>query len=636
VADGPGSHLFGLGVGADGGLGFITGFPPTGTAAGPTALVPGRDASRLYATFSGANSVGTYVVSADGNVGTPVSTPAGLAPSAAAVSPSGAQLFVTNAGASTISRYSIDPSSGDPVLQTGATSTGSAPGGLALSPDGAHLYTANTGADTISIFTVSGASLTATFPDDPDVPAGDGPTGLAVTPDGAHLYATNSGDGTISGWTIGSDGSLTSIGDPVAAGSGARGIAVSPDGKLLLAANPGDSSISRFTIAAAGGTLTPAFGGAAAGPAGARSVVFSPSSTHAYVAGSTAVAAYDVSPFATLAPHGSPVVTTTEGSALAITPDQGPQASFNSIPDGVGKASKFQGGASPDGDGTVASWIWDFGDGTTGAGAIVDHVFQAEGTYTVRLTVTDDEGCSGQLTFTGQAVACNGSPFASSSQSVRAVVLPPDVTPPQTCAHDGDDGYCGTPDHKAPQTAVLGFNDGESITTLDAPTELVGAVTPDPSGIKSVRLRFTKAAGKVRKKRTSYKRVCRKVKGKRKCHRKKVVKRSKTKVPACLTISGTKSYLVKYVCTKVKWITVPGAETFRYDLPLALGLGSYTVDAVAVDGAGNADVLEKGRNHMTFKVIKTPSNAGGDGGVPTTTTPTTTTPVPTTGSPFGR
>jgi chitodextrinase len=52
----------------------------------------------------------------------------------------------------------------------------------------------------------------------------------------------------------------------------------------------------------------------------------------------------------------------------------------------------LDGGASVDEDGTVASYAWAFGDGTSGAGVIADHEYAAGGTYTVTLTVTDDDG----------------------------------------------------------------------------------------------------------------------------------------------------------------------------------------------------------------------------------------------------
>jgi PKD domain/CARDB/Matrixin len=54
----------------------------------------------------------------------------------------------------------------------------------------------------------------------------------------------------------------------------------------------------------------------------------------------------------------------------------------------------FDAYCSSDPDGTVASYSWSFGDGGTGSGAAIAHVFQAPGTYRVVLTVTDNQGYS--------------------------------------------------------------------------------------------------------------------------------------------------------------------------------------------------------------------------------------------------
>jgi len=54
----------------------------------------------------------------------------------------------------------------------------------------------------------------------------------------------------------------------------------------------------------------------------------------------------------------------------------------------IGENARFDGAGSSDADGTVSSFTWDFGDGTTGAGALFDKIYDASGSFTVTLTVT--------------------------------------------------------------------------------------------------------------------------------------------------------------------------------------------------------------------------------------------------------
>lgn len=55
-------------------------------------------------------------------------------------------------------------------------------------------------------------------------------------------------------------------------------------------------------------------------------------------------------------------------------------------------------GSGADADGSVASYEWDFGDGSTDTGDAVTKTYSTAGTYTVTLTVTDDEGATGSAT----------------------------------------------------------------------------------------------------------------------------------------------------------------------------------------------------------------------------------------------
>ncbi|MBE3136375.1 MAG: PKD domain-containing protein [Thermoplasmata archaeon] len=60
----------------------------------------------------------------------------------------------------------------------------------------------------------------------------------------------------------------------------------------------------------------------------------------------------------------------------------------------IGEELHFNGSRSYDRDGTIVSWHWSFGDGTTANGTTVTHLYTSAGTYTVLLTVTDNDGAT--------------------------------------------------------------------------------------------------------------------------------------------------------------------------------------------------------------------------------------------------
>ena len=65
-----------------------------------------------------------------------------------------------------------------------------------------------------------------------------------------------------------------------------------------------------------------------------------------------------------------------------------------------GEIISFTASGSTDSDGSIVTYAWDFGDGTSGSGQSVTHQYGAPGAYTVTLTVTDDDGATGLDTTT--------------------------------------------------------------------------------------------------------------------------------------------------------------------------------------------------------------------------------------------
>ncbi|CAN7326610.1 LamG-like jellyroll fold domain-containing protein [Knoellia sp. LjRoot47] len=58
------------------------------------------------------------------------------------------------------------------------------------------------------------------------------------------------------------------------------------------------------------------------------------------------------------------------------------------------QACVLDGRGSSDADGSIASYAWDLGDGTTSTASTVDHTYASPGTRTVTLVVKDDQGAS--------------------------------------------------------------------------------------------------------------------------------------------------------------------------------------------------------------------------------------------------
>jgi hypothetical protein len=127
----------------------------------------------------------------------------------------------------------------------------------------------------------------------------------------------------------------------------------------------------------------------------------------------------------TTQPTGEPTTQpTTEPTAeptdmAGCDPNTGPTAEaggpYNAMM-GKGEAFvPFDGSGSTDPDGTIVSYEWDFGDGTTGTGQSITHGYTATGTYSVTLTVTDN--CGVEATDTADVTIVGPTPPAEEDDS---------------------------------------------------------------------------------------------------------------------------------------------------------------------------------------------------------------------------
>jgi YVTN family beta-propeller protein len=216
-----------------------------------------------------------------------------------------------------------------------------------------------------------------------DIGVGAAPSAIAITPDGARAYVTNFfNDDDVS---VIDTATNTNLGADVGVGAAPIAIAITPDGARAYVANAGDNDVS---------------------------VIDTATNTNLGI---------------DIGVGGSPF-------GIAITPAQPPDAAFEiasqaaSIAGGgastpvvqTGVPADLDASASTDPDGAIADYAWDFGDGQSGSGGpTTTHAYTEPGTYTARLTLTDDEGCSTELVFTGQTAYCPGGPEATTTREVR-------------------------------------------------------------------------------------------------------------------------------------------------------------------------------------------------------------------------
>ena len=92
---------------------------------------------------------------------------------------------------------------------------------------------------------------------------------------------------------------------------------------------------------------------------------------------------------------------------------------------------QFDGTTSSDSDGTIGIYNWDFGDGATTTGSLVNHRFDEPGLFTVELRVTDDDGLA-RSSFV--SVRARGAQLSGTISILASSAVDSDVNDPATFA----------------------------------------------------------------------------------------------------------------------------------------------------------------------------------------------------------
>ena len=179
----------------------------------------------------------------------------------------------------------------------------------------------------------------------------DASTGYAV---GSSGFAARSSDGGQSWQTLSVPDATDDFTDIALIGSNELWLSTAA-GKLLYSANGGQN----WAMVDSGGIELGAFASLVVNPAG-----------DAWIGGSYGA----IHQFA--GPPGEPL-------------NNPPLASFGFATTGL---SVVLTDTSTDSDGTISTWLWNFGDGSTSSEQNPVHVFELAGTYPVSLSVTDDDG----------------------------------------------------------------------------------------------------------------------------------------------------------------------------------------------------------------------------------------------------
>ncbi len=278
------------------------------------------------------------------------------------------------------------PSQHSVVLLSGSTRTiveaislpsSANPSQILLGPNYNHAYVMDSTNDAIykinlDDFTVSTLDLY------------NSPTGMAISPSGNSIYYTVGSTNSVFATDI--NGNPLQFSVTFASGSSPNSIQVTPDGQNLFVTLTGSNSVADIKIASQTSSIITSDG--------------------------------------------------TAPTALTIGPDQAPTAIMTSTgEDTVDSTVTFYAEGSETEFGSIVSYSWNFGDGSTAdtTEPYISHVYNQQGTYNASVTVTNSSGTSTDLIYNGITAIRNGSSAATAKETVYVTGFYYPVTPTRIC-----------------------------------------------------------------------------------------------------------------------------------------------------------------------------------------------------------
>jgi DNA-binding beta-propeller fold protein YncE len=356
----------------------------------------------------------------------------GQEPTAVAVTPNGQTAYVVTGGPQ-IGGGGIVPIDTATNTAGAPIRAGLVPTAIAVAPDGQTAYVVNEISDSLTpIDLATEKPETPIYPVTSPYSGGSELAGIAITPNGTTAYVVNDR------WTsstpnevvpvdlaTGKAGTPIHLGDPQGT---PRNIAIAPNGlsayvtEIVLKSGYG-SAVVPIDLATGVASAPIYLGeqGHSRVVVEPWSIAISPDGRFAYVAdeGVGWVTPIDLATNTAEAP----VRTGYKSEAVAIAPDQAPVASFIVHLARAGSPSTFDGSASTSSTSPIATYHWDFGDGTGLPTSVpeVQHTYTQPGRYVVTLVVTDQAGTSTAQVFTGQTMSNNGGPQARTERRIAIV-----------------------------------------------------------------------------------------------------------------------------------------------------------------------------------------------------------------------